>query len=98
MAPISTSLPEETPHSSDVDIVIPVYNEAEQLATSITTLRSFLDSSFPFATTITIVDNASTDDTWKLAAELAGTLTRRWPDRRLVGLGQERSATPLCHT
>ena len=76
MAPISTSLPEETPHSSDVDIVIPVYNEAEQLATSITTLRSFLDSSFPFATTITIFDNASTDDTWKLAAELAGTLTR----------------------
>jgi Glycosyl transferase family 2 len=76
VVPISRRLREETRHPSDVDIVIPVYNEAEQLVASITTLRSYLDSSFPFVTTITIVDNASTDDTWKLAAELAGTLSR----------------------
>ena len=58
----------------DVEIVVPVYNEAEQLASSITALRSFLDSSFPFTTTVTVADNASTDDTWQIATELASTL------------------------
>jgi glycosyltransferase involved in cell wall biosynthesis len=69
--PISNNLRNEIRHTSDVDIVIPVYNEAEQLVTSISTLRSYLDRSFPFVATITIVDNASTDDTWRLATELA---------------------------
>jgi hypothetical protein len=32
----------------DVEIVIPVYNEAAQLAERITALRRFLDDSFPF--------------------------------------------------
>ncbi len=58
----------------DVDIVIPVYNEAEQLAISITALRTFLDASFPYMTTITIADNASTDGTWDIALRLADTL------------------------
>jgi putative flippase GtrA len=62
--------------TSEVDVVIPVYNEAEQLAACITTLRSYLDSSFPFVTTITIADNASTDDTWRIALDLATTLPR----------------------
>ncbi len=61
---------------SDVDIVIPVHNEDEQLAPSITKLRSFLDTSFPFVTTIVIADNASTDDTWRIATDLAATLPR----------------------
>ena len=65
-----------TETSSDVDIVIPVYNEAGQLASSIATLRSYLDSSFPFVSTITIADNASTDDTWQIALDLADTLPR----------------------
>ncbi|MGO8871013.1 MAG: glycosyltransferase [Acidimicrobiales bacterium] len=60
----------------DVDIVIPVHNEAEQLATSITTLRAYLESSFPFVTSITIADNASTDDTWGIATALADDLPR----------------------
>ncbi len=59
--------------TADVDIVIPVYNEAVQLADSITRLRSYLDTSFPFASTVTIVDNASTDGTWAIAADLAAT-------------------------
>jgi hypothetical protein len=67
----------ERPRStSDVDVVIPVHNEAEQLAASITTLRSYLDSSFPFVTTITIADNASTDGTAAIATHLAATLPR----------------------
>jgi putative flippase GtrA len=66
--------PSGTRAAADVDIVVPVYNEAEQLRASVGTLRAYLDSSFPFATTITIADNASTDGTWPIARELAETL------------------------
>jgi putative flippase GtrA len=55
----------------DVDIVVPVYNEAPQFAERISALRSFLDESFPFPAWITIVDNASTDETAAIAANLA---------------------------
>ena len=53
---------------------MPVYNEAAQLAERITALRTFLDESFPFRALVTVVDNASTDDTSRVAAELAGRL------------------------
>ena len=55
----------------DVEIVVPVYNEAAQLAARVTALRSFLDESFPFRALVTIVDNASTDDTFRVARRLA---------------------------
>jgi putative flippase GtrA len=58
----------------DVEIVVPVYNEAAQLAERITALRAFLDESFPFRTLVTVVDNASTDDTSRVAGELAARL------------------------
>ncbi len=58
----------------EVEIVVPVYNEAEQLTRSITALRTYLDTSFPFVTTVTIADNASTDRTWSIATELAATM------------------------
>ena len=51
----------------DVEIVVPVYNEAPQLAERITALRTFLDESFPFRALVTVVDNASTDDTDRVA-------------------------------
>ena len=57
----------------DVEIVVPVYNEAADLAQRVTELRAFLDSSFPFPVLVTIVDNASTDDTYAVATELAAT-------------------------
>jgi glycosyltransferase involved in cell wall biosynthesis len=57
-----------------VDIVIPVYNEERVLAASVRSLRSYLDSSFPFSTVVTIVDNGSTDSTASIAAQLAGEL------------------------
>jgi hypothetical protein len=60
------------PH--DVEIIIPVYNEAPQLATRIAELRHFLDRSFPFEALVTIVDNASTDETFAVATELAGSM------------------------
>jgi glycosyltransferase involved in cell wall biosynthesis len=62
------------PADVEVEIVVPVYNEAPQLAERITALRSFLDESFPFQALVTIVDNASTDDTAEIAAALAAEL------------------------
>ena len=50
---------------------MPVYNEAAQLEERITALRTFLDTSFPFRALVTVVDNASTDDTAEVAADLA---------------------------
>ncbi len=58
----------------EVEIVVPVYNEAPQLEERITALRRFLDDSFPFRTLVTVVDNASTDDTYRVASRLASTL------------------------
>ena len=52
----------------DVEIVVPVYNEAPHLAERVTELRRFLDQSFPFRALVTVVDNASTDETFALAS------------------------------
>jgi putative flippase GtrA len=57
-----------------VEIVIPVYNEAAQLTDRVTELRRFLDESFPFRALVTVVDNASTDETFSLATQLAQTV------------------------
>ena len=54
-----------------LDVVIPVYNEERDLEPSVRRLRAFLDRSFPFAASITIADNASTDATWAIAGRLA---------------------------
>jgi putative flippase GtrA len=72
--PITRTTPATRVWAPDVEIVVPVYNEADQLAASITTLRSYLDTSFPFLTTVTIADNASTDGTWLVASQLASAL------------------------
>jgi putative flippase GtrA len=58
----------------EVEIVVPVYNEAEGLEASITTLRRYLDESFPFRTLVTIADNGSTDGTALIARRLAAVL------------------------
>jgi hypothetical protein len=57
-----------------VEVVVPVYNEADSLEASITTLRRYLDESFPFRTLVTIADNGSTDGTTLIAQRLASTL------------------------
>ena len=57
-----------------VEVVIPVYNEAASLEASITTLRRYLDETFPFRTVVTIADNGSTDGTALVAQRLASTL------------------------
>jgi putative flippase GtrA len=54
-----------------LDVVIPVYNEQSSLTSSVRHLRTFLDEHFPFPARITIADNASTDETPFVAAQLA---------------------------
>jgi len=60
--------------SRDVDIVVPVYNEAAALEHSIRRLHRFLGESFPFGWRIVIADNASTDGTPDVARLLCATL------------------------
>jgi glycosyltransferase involved in cell wall biosynthesis len=55
-----------------VDIVIPVYNEENELSKSVSALHEFLRQNMPsIAWRIVIVDNGSTDRTLYLARELA---------------------------
>jgi glycosyltransferase involved in cell wall biosynthesis/putative flippase GtrA len=67
-----------------LDVVVPVYNEQDDLADSIVRLHRHLRD-FSFPTRITIADNASDDDTPRIAAQLADTLT----DVRVVRLEQK---------
>src|SRR3954447_10259661 len=62
------------PVGPDVDIVVPVYNEAAGLGASIRRLHRFLRDGFPFSWRIVIADNASTDSTPAVAAALAAAL------------------------
>jgi putative flippase GtrA len=68
-----------------LDVVIPVYNEQAALADSVYRLHRHLRDDFPFPARITIADNASVDDTPRIAQELAAELT----DVRVVRLEQK---------
>ncbi len=68
-----------------LDVVVPVYNEQAALESSIRRLHSYLDQHFPYSVRITIADNASVDETPRIAAELADTL----PGVRVVRLEQK---------
>jgi glycosyltransferase involved in cell wall biosynthesis len=57
-------------HAPTVDIVVPVYNEAAVLETSIRRLHGYLATSMPFTWRIVIADNASVDRTWSIAERL----------------------------
>ncbi|SCX33008.1 bifunctional glycosyltransferase family 2/GtrA family protein [Mycolicibacterium fluoranthenivorans] len=57
-----------------VDVVVPVYNEQAALANSVRRLHRHLQENFPYPVRITIADNASIDDTPRIAAELAAEL------------------------
>jgi len=56
-----------------MEIVIPVYNEEQQLEWSVNTLREYLLRNFPYRFRITIADNASTDGTAAIAQRLQAT-------------------------
>jgi glycosyltransferase involved in cell wall biosynthesis len=77
-APLDTGLglatapapPRELVPILDVEIVIPVYNEEHSLRPCVDRLLKYLNN-FPLTTMVTIVDNASTDETWQVAQDLA---------------------------
>ena len=54
----------------DVEIVIPVFNEAHSIEQCLRALTSYLSSSFPFTWRVTVADNASTDATWNTVRRL----------------------------
>jgi putative flippase GtrA len=68
-----------------LDVVIPVYNEQAALADSVHRLHTHLREQFPFPARITIADNASVDDTLRIAEELAAELS----DVRVVRLAEK---------
>jgi len=59
-----------------LDIVIPVYNEERVLERSVRALHTHVHEALPFATRITIADNASGDATRWIGMRLAATLDR----------------------
>lgn len=60
-----------TPRDTTVDVVVPVYNEQQDLESSIETLRAFLSERCPYRWRIVVADNASTDETLEIARRLA---------------------------
>ncbi|MFT4126086.1 MAG: bifunctional glycosyltransferase family 2/GtrA family protein [Gordonia sp. (in: high G+C Gram-positive bacteria)] len=57
-----------------LDIVVPVYNEENDIAECLYRLHAHLRREVPFSSRITVADNASTDGTVAIAARLAGEL------------------------
>ncbi|MDY6808181.1 MAG: bifunctional glycosyltransferase family 2/GtrA family protein [Actinomycetota bacterium] len=53
-----------------LDIVVPVYNEQTDVAGAVRRLRDHLRANVPYPSRITVADNASTDSTLAIAAEL----------------------------
>jgi glycosyltransferase involved in cell wall biosynthesis len=54
-----------------IDVVVPVFDEQSTLAANVAVLTGYLERELPFRWRVTIADNASTDDTPRIAAELA---------------------------
>lgn len=57
-----------------LDIVVPVYNEQADLASSVRRLADHLRRHVPYSARITVADNASTDDTLAIAIGLVDAL------------------------
>ncbi|MFE9190095.1 glycosyltransferase [Micromonospora sp. NPDC007208] len=62
------------PTAAVLDVVIPVYNEEVDLGPCVRRLHAHLSAHFPYPFQITVADNASVDDTLKVADGLAGEL------------------------
>ncbi len=57
--------------SKTVDIALPVLNEEKALEQSIHTLTEVLSADCPYAWSLSIVDNGSTDGSWAIATRIA---------------------------
>jgi len=74
IAPAPALAVPDAPAAPTVEIVVPVRNEAGVLQASVRRLHAYLGRSFPFSARITIADNGSADDTWRIAQALAAEL------------------------
>ncbi|WP_369194096.1 glycosyltransferase [Streptomyces djakartensis] len=77
--PGPSALPRRAPlpahHPEPVlDVVVPVYNEENDLERCVRRLHAHLCATFPYPFRITVADNASTDATPRIAARLAAEL------------------------
>jgi glycosyltransferase involved in cell wall biosynthesis len=63
-----------SPDTPVLDVVIPVYNEESDLGPCVRRLHAHLAQTFPYPFMITIADNASTDRTSDIGAELRAEL------------------------
>lgn len=69
-----------------LDIVLPVYNEEAELADHAATLVGYLRSNLAdFSCTVTIADNASTDNTYAIANEL----TKKFREIKVLHLAEK---------
>lgn len=73
------------PRSPILDIVVPVYNEEDDIETAVERLREHLATNVPYPARVTVADNASTDSTLAIAMNLA----ERHDDVRVVHLPQK---------
>ena len=76
-----------------LDVVVPVFDEEAALAASVHRLHRHLAENFPYPVRITIADNASTDDTPRVAADVAAQLS----GVRVVRLEQKGRGRALHH-
>ncbi|PWJ26875.1 glycosyltransferase involved in cell wall biosynthesis [Branchiibius hedensis] len=77
-----------------LDVVIPVYNEQEQLSDSVRTVHAYLSEQFAYPFRITVADNASTDGTLHIAHQVQ----RELPGVRVVHLDQKGRGRALKQT
>ena len=73
-----------------VEVVVPVYNEQATLRANVELLLAYLREEFPFAFSIVVADNASTDATAPIAAMLAA------EHREVTSLSLERKGRGLA--
>jgi glycosyltransferase involved in cell wall biosynthesis len=74
-----------------LDVVIPVYNEENDLEPCVRRVYSYLTNSFPYPFCITIADNASTDTTLDVAETLRAALGRQIRVVHLAEKGRGRA-------
>jgi glycosyltransferase involved in cell wall biosynthesis len=89
-APRSAAAPTDTPV---LDVVVPVYNEEDDLEPCVRRLHAHLSGSFPYPFRITVADNASTDATADIARRLAAEL----PAVTAVHLAEKGRGRALKH-
>ena len=76
-----------------LDVVVPVYNEENDLEPCVRRLHDYLSAQFPYRFRITIADNASTDATAAVATDLVEAL----PGVTAVHLAQKGRGRALKH-